>query len=280
MRTAQLEEACLLPSAYCLLFSEKRSVMKGVILAGGAGSRLYPLTKSTNKHLLPVRGRPMICYPLQTLIEAGIGEILIVTGRDSIGDFTRLLGDGTELGIEKLSYAGQDGNGGIAAALALAEDFADGAPLCVMLGDNIIEGSIVEGVRRFRKQPGGARVFIKQVDDPAPFGVPELLGDEIIRIEEKPSAPKSPYAVVGIYLYDNRVFDIIRTLKPSARGELEITDVNNVYISQKQMGWEILPGWWVDAGTIENLILANRLVAEKDLRFTLKPHSARSLLLA
>jgi len=237
--------------------------MKGVILAGGLGSRLYPLTKITNKHLLPVYNRPMIYYPLQTLVEAGIKDILIVTGGNHAGDFLRLLGDGKEFGLKRLSYTYQEGNGGIAAALAIAEDFANGAPICVILGDNIIEKSIRPAVERFRRQRCGARIFIKQVADPHPFGVPELQGKKVIRIEEKPRHPKSTYAVLGIYMYDDQVFDIIRTIKPSARGELEITDVNNIYISRGEMYWEILDGWWVDAGTVENLVLANHLVAQK-----------------
>jgi len=236
--------------------------MKGVILAGGLGSRLYPLTKITNKHLLPVHDKPMIFYPLQTLINAGIRDILIVTGGNNAGDFLRLLGNGKEFGLQHINYTYQEGEGGIAAALALAEYFASKEKICVVLGDNIIETNILSAVRAFKKQESGGRILIKEVPDPQRFGVPELHGDKIIRIEEKPKVPRSKYAVIGIYMYDSTVFDIIRTLKPSARGELEITDVNNEYIRRGNMTYDILEGWWTDAGTFESLLRASNLVAQ------------------
>jgi glucose-1-phosphate thymidylyltransferase len=236
--------------------------MKGVILAGGLGTRLYPLTKITNKHLLPIYNRPMIYYPLQTLVDAGISDILIVTGGNNAGDFLRLLGNGKEFGLKHLNYAYQEGEGGIADALKLAEHFADQRPICVILGDNIIEGSIAASVRRFRHQGSGAKILLKEVPDPQRFGVAEIDGDRIVGIEEKPRAPKSRYAVTGIYMYDETVFDIARTLTPSARNELEITDVNNAYIARGEMTWEMLDGWWTDAGTFESLYRATRLVAE------------------
>jgi glucose-1-phosphate thymidylyltransferase len=235
--------------------------MKGVVLAGGLGSRLLPLTRVTNKHLLPVYDRPMIFFPLQTLVDAGIRDILIVTGGNSAGDFLKLLGNGKEFGLKHLNYTYQEGEGGIAAALSLAEHFADGGPICVVLGDNIIEGSIAKAVRRFRKAPRGARIFLKKVADPERFGVPELRGDRVVRIDEKPKHPKSPYAVTGIYCYDSRVFDVVRRLRPSDRGELEITDVNNWYIGQGELSYEVLEGWWTDAGTFESLYRAAQFVA-------------------
>ncbi len=236
--------------------------MKGVILAGGLGTRLYPLTKVTNKHLLPVYDKPMIYYPIQTLVNADIRDILLVTGGNNSGDFLRLLGNGKEFGLQHLNYTYQDGEGGIAAALSLAEYFADGGPICVMLGDNIIEKNIIATARAYIKQSGGAKILLKEVKDPQRFGVPVLERDRIVRIEEKPKEPKSPFAVTGIYFYDRRVFDIIRTLKPSGRGELEITDVNNAYIAQGQMTWDILDGWWTDAGTFESLLMAGNLLAQ------------------
>jgi glucose-1-phosphate thymidylyltransferase len=235
--------------------------MKGVVLAGGLGTRLLPLTRVTNKHLLPVYDRPMIFYPLQALVNAGITDILIVTGGNSAGDFLKLLGNGKEFGLKHLNYTYQEGEGGIAAALSLAEHFADKGPICVVLGDNLIEGNIIEPVRRFRADPHGAQIFLKEVPDPERFGVPELRGDRVVRIEEKPKRPASPYAVTGIYFYDNQVFDVIRTLEPSGRGELEITDVNNWYIRQGQLSYAILEGWWTDAGTFESLYRASQLVA-------------------
>ena len=235
--------------------------MKGVLLAGGLGTRLLPLTRVTNKHLLPVYDRPMIFYPLQTLVDAGIKDILLVTGGNNAGDFLRLLGNGMEFGLKHLNYTYQEGEGGIAAALALAEHFADGGPICVVLGDNLIEGSIAGAVRRFRRAPRGAQIFLKKVPDPQRFGVPELRGDRVVRIEEKPENPKSRYAVTGIYCYDSRVFDVVRSLRPSARGELEITDVNNWYIDRQQLSYAILEGWWTDAGTFESLYRASQFVA-------------------
>ncbi|MGA2464778.1 MAG: sugar phosphate nucleotidyltransferase [Thermodesulfobacteriota bacterium] len=236
--------------------------MKGVILAGGLGTRLYPLTKVTNKHLLPVYDKPMIYYTLQTLINGGIDDILIVTGGNNAGDFLRLLGNGKEFGLKHINYTYQEGEGGIAEALGLAEFFAAGDKICVVLGDNIIEKNIRKAVKAFRKQRGGAKILLKEVTDPQRFGVPELRGDQIVRIEEKPKKPKSNYAVIGIYFYDAAVFDIIKTLKPSNRGELEISDVNNRYIEKGLMTWGLLEGWWTDAGTFESLLRANQLVAE------------------
>lgn len=236
--------------------------MKGVVLAGGLGTRLLPLTKVTNKHLLPVYDRPMIYYPIQALVNAGIQEILLVTGGNNAGDFLKLLGNGKEFGLGHLDYTYQDGEGGIADALRLAEYFADGEAICVVLGDNIIERNIVRAAEAFGRQKVGAKILLKQVSDPQRFGVPVLDGDRVARIEEKPKKPASPYAVTGIYFYDARVFSIIRTLKPSGRGELEITDVNNAYIEAGTLTWDVLEGWWTDAGTIESLYLANTLVAK------------------
>ena len=236
--------------------------MKGVILAGGLGTRLYPLTKVTNKHLLPVYDKPMIYYPIQSLINAGIDDILIVTGGNNAGDFLKLLGNGKEFGLKHINYTYQEGEGGIAEALRLAEFFASGEKICVVLGDNIIEKNIRMAVDNFRRQKKGAKILLKEVPDPQRFGVAELKGDRIARIEEKPKKPKSPYAVIGIYLFDREVFNIIKTLKPSDRGELEITDVNNRYIEKGLMTWDILEGWWTDAGTFESLLRANQLVAE------------------
>ncbi|MCS7313917.1 MAG: sugar phosphate nucleotidyltransferase [Bryobacterales bacterium] len=237
--------------------------MKGVVLAGGTGSRLYPLTKITNKHLLPVYDRPMIFYPIEMLVEAGIRDILIVTGGRNAGDFLRLLGNGREFGLSHLNYTYQEGEGGIAEALSLAEHFADGQKICVVLGDNLIEGSIRGAVEEFRRQERGARILLKEVPDAERFGVAEIRGDRIVRIEEKPRHPKSRYAVTGIYMYDNTVFDKIRRLVPSARGELEITDVNNMYIEEGTMTFSFLEGWWTDAGTFDSLLRAANLVAEQ-----------------
>jgi len=236
--------------------------MKGVILAGGLGTRLYPLTKVTNKHLLPVYDKPMIYYPIQTLINAGIDDILIVTGGNNAGDFLRLLGNGKEFGLKHINYTYQQGEGGIAEALGLAEFFAAGEKICVVLGDNLIEKNIRRAVEAFRKQKGGAKILLKEVLDPQRFGVAELEGDRIVRVEEKPKEPKSNYAVVGFYMYDGTVFDVIKTLRPSGRGELEITDVNNRYIEKGLMTWDVLEGWWTDAGTFESLLNANQLVAQ------------------
>ncbi|HEY5883703.1 MAG TPA: sugar phosphate nucleotidyltransferase [Pyrinomonadaceae bacterium] len=236
--------------------------MKGVVLAGGLGSRLRPLTSVTNKHLLPVYDQPMIYYPIQTLVNAGITDIMIVTGGNSAGDFLKLLGNGKAFGLKHLNYTYQEGEGGIAEALALVEHFAAGEPVCVVLGDNIIEGNIAAAVNSYRSQNAGAKIILKKVPDPERFGVPELNGDRVLRIEEKPNTPKSKYAVIGIYMYDGEVYDIIRTLVPSRRGELEITDVNNAYIARNQMTWQELDGWWTDAGTFESLLRASQLVAE------------------
>ena len=236
--------------------------MKGVVLAGGLGSRLSPLTKITNKHLLPVYNQPMIYYPIQTLINAGIDDIMIVTGGNSAGDFLKLLGNGKDFGLKHLNYTYQEGEGGIADALSLVEHFADDEPICVVLGDNIIENNIRRAAEDFRTQSKGAKILLKQVHDPQRFGVPELDGEKVLQIEEKPSNPKSDLAVIGIYFYDNTVFDIIKTLVPSGRGELEITDVNNHYINRGEMTWNELDGWWTDAGTFESLLHATNLVAD------------------
>ena len=234
--------------------------MKGIVLAGGLGTRLHPLTKVTNKHLLPIYDKPMIYYPIERMVDAGIRDILIVTGGKTAGDFLRLLGNGREFGLNHINYTYQEGEGGIAAALSLAEFFADKHPICVILGDNIVEGSISQYVANFRKQESGARILLKEVSDPQRFGVPEIHGNTIVRIDEKPERPASNYAVTGIYMYDQTVFEIIKTLKPSKRGELEITDVNNAYIAQGKMQYDILDGWWTDAGTFESLLRASNLV--------------------
>jgi glucose-1-phosphate thymidylyltransferase len=236
--------------------------VKGVVLAGGLGSRLRPLTAVTNKHLLPVYNQPMIYYPIQTLVNAGINDIMIVTGGNSAGDFLKLLGNGKTFGLKHLNYTYQEGEGGIADALSLVEHFADEGPICVVLGDNIIQGNIRAAADAYRQHSSGAKILLKRVPDPQRFGVPELGGKRIVRIDEKPAHPKSEYAVIGIYMYDGRVFDIIRTLKPSGRGELEITDVNNAYIERGEMTWDELQGWWSDAGTFESLLRASNLVAE------------------
>lgn len=236
--------------------------MKGVVLAGGLGTRLMPLTKVTNKHLLPIYDRPMIYYPIQALVNAGIRDIMLVTGGNNAGDFLRLLGNGKEFGLRHLNYTYQEGEGGIADALRLAEHFADGEAICVILGDNIIERNIMQAAEAFRKQQKGAKILLKEVKDPQRFGVPVLEGDRVVKIEEKPAHPRSAYAVTGLYFYDARVFDIIKTLKPSGRGELEITDVNNAYIAAGTLTWDRLEGWWTDAGTIESLHFANQLVSQ------------------
>ena len=236
--------------------------MKGIILAGGLGTRLFPLTKITNKHLLPVHDRPMIYYPLQTLINAGIRDILIVTGGNNAGDFLRLLGNGKEFGLKHINYTYQEGEGGIAAALDLAEYFADGEKVCVVLGDNLIEKNIARAVGSFQEQKEGAKILLKEVPDPRRFGVPEIVDGKIRGIVEKPKSPKSNFAVIGIYLYDASVFQIIKTLKPSDRGELEITDVNNEYLRRGILTYDILDGWWTDAGTFDSLLRASNLVAQ------------------
>lgn len=236
--------------------------MKGIILAGGEGTRLRPLTKVTNKHLLPVYDKPMIYYPINTLKEAGIDNIMIVSGKGHAGHFLELLGSGRELGVN-LSYDVQEEPGGIAQALGLAKDFSDNEKVVVILGDNIIQDSIKGAAEDFEAQKEGAKIFLKKVDNPKSFGVPEIKGDKIVNIEEKPTKPKSDYAVVGIYMYDNKVFDTIKTLKPSDRGELEITDVNNYYVKQGTMTYEILNGWWGDGGeSYDSLLKASNLVAK------------------
>ena len=236
--------------------------MKGVILAGGLGSRLYPLTRVTNKHLLPVYDKPMIFYPVQALINTGITDILIVTGGQDAGDFLRLLGNGKDFGLKHINYTYQEGEGGIADALRLAEHFADQQPICVILGDNLIETNIIAACEKFKRQERGAHVILKEVPDPERFGVPVFNGDQIIKIEEKPRQPKSSYAVIGIYMYDATVFDRIRKLHPSGRGEFEITDVNNQYLEDGSLTHSILEGWWTDAGTFESLHRATNLVAK------------------
>jgi glucose-1-phosphate thymidylyltransferase len=240
--------------------------MKGVILAGGLGTRLRPLTLVTNKHLLPVYDRPMIYYPITTLLNAGISDIMIVTGGEHAGDFLKLLKNGQDLGVRRLAYAYQEGEGGIADALKLARAFADGEKICVVLGDNIIEGNIRRAAGDFFTQPSGAKVLLKEVPDPERFGVVRFEGDgppsPIAEVQEKPEQPPSPFAVTGIYFYDNDVFSICDTLKPSGRGELEITDVNNAYLKRGDLTYEILEGWWTDAGTFESLLRAAKMVAE------------------
>ncbi|NOS99846.1 MAG: NTP transferase domain-containing protein [Phycisphaerales bacterium] len=237
--------------------------MKGVILAGGLGARMLPVTKVTNKHLLPVYDKPMVFYPIQTMINAGIDEILLVTGGQHAGDFLQLLGDGRDLGVRKLQYTYQKGEGGIADALRLAEDFADGGRICVVLGDNIIQKNIRRAASDFAAQPRGAKILLKEVPDAERFGVAEVNGDRVVRIVEKPSRPATNLAVIGIYLYDAYVFEVIKTLKPSGRGELEITDVNNAYIRQGTLTYQVLDGWWSDAGTFDSLLRAGGLVRDQ-----------------
>ena len=236
--------------------------LKGVVLAGGTGSRLMPLTKVTNKHLLPIGQKPMVYYPIGKLTSIGIKEILVVTGVEHMGDVVGLLGSGKEFGCQ-FTYRVQDEAGGIAEALGLAENFAAERPLVVILGDNIFQASLKSYVDKFLAQKTGARILLKQAPNPQRFGVVEFLNGKIVRIEEKPKKPKSDFVVTGIYFYDNSVFDIIRTLKPSARGELEISDVNDAYISKGQMEYDILDGWWTDAGTFESLSRANELVIKE-----------------
>jgi len=236
--------------------------MKGIVLAGGTGSRLFPLTKITNKHLLPVYDKPMIYYPIQTLVDAGIEDIMIVTGGRNSGDFLRLLANGKHFGLKHIAYTYQEGEGGIADALSLCEHFADGKNVCVVLGDNIIEKNIRAAVEAFHAQGVGARILLKEVTDAERFGVAEFQGDRIVGIEEKPKHPKTNYAVTGIYLYDSTVFEKIHTCKPSRRNELEITDVNNAYIREGTMTYSFLDGWWTDAGTFESLLRATNLVAQ------------------
>jgi glucose-1-phosphate thymidylyltransferase len=240
--------------------------MKGIILAGGLGKRLFPLTKVTNKHLLPIHSRPMIYYPIQTLVDAGIKDILLVTGGNHAGEFLRLLGNGHAFGLKHINYTYQEGEGGIAAALKLAEYFAEGEKIVVILGDNIIEKSIKKYVDNFTQQPYGARILIKKVEDPWRFGVVKLKGEKIVSIKEKPKKPKSNYVVTGVYMYDPCVFDIIKKLRPSKRDELEITDVNNAYLEREELHYDILKGWWTDSGTFDSLLRANNLVARREKR--------------
>jgi glucose-1-phosphate thymidylyltransferase len=233
--------------------------MKGVVLAGGTGSRLFPLTKVTNKHLLPVGQVPMIFHPISKLREVGIEEILIVTGVEHMGDVVNLLGSGKDFGC-RFTYKVQDEAGGIAQALLLAENFAGKRPVCVILGDNVFEAPITASADAFVRQERGGRVILKRVPDPGRYGVAQVDGTRILGIEEKPAHPRSDLAVTGIYFYDGTVYDVIRTLKPSARGELEITDVNNVYLAGGELRYDVLEGWWTDAGTFDSLLLANELV--------------------
>ena len=235
--------------------------MKGVVLAGGLGTRLQPMTRVTNKHLLPVYDRPMIYYPIQQLVHAGIRDILVVTGGDHAGDFLKLLRNGQEFGLEHLRYAYQEGEGGIAEALGLAEHFAAGEPIVVILGDNVFQDPLSGAIDAFRSDATGATLLLKRVQDPERFGVAMVDGDRVVRVVEKPAEPETDLAVTGCYLYDARVFEVIRTLEPSARGELEITDVNNRYIEWDAMRHRELAGWWTDAGTIPSLNRAARLVA-------------------
>ena len=236
--------------------------MKGVILAGGLGTRLYPLTKITNKHLLPVYDRPMIHYPIQTLVNAGIEDIMVVTGGKKSGDFLSLLGNGKDFGLKHLNYTYQEGEGGIAEALGLAEHWAQGDSIAVVLGDNLIENNIAQAVKDFQSAGNGAKIMLKEVNDPERFGVAYMDGDRVDRIVEKPKDPQSNKAVIGIYMYDGRVWDIIKNLKPSDRGELEITDVNNWYIQDGTMTADVLDGWWTDAGTFDSLLSASQLVSD------------------
>ncbi len=240
--------------------------MKGIVLAGGTGSRLFPLTKVTNKHLLPVGYAPMLWHPVWKLKQAGIEEILIVTGTEHMGDVVRCLGSGKDFGC-RFTYKVQDEAGGIAQALGLAENFAAGESVCVILGDNIFQDDLVADAEAFRKQGQGARILLKPVQDPQRFGVAELRGDRVIGIEEKPKEPKSNLSVTGIYFYDGTVFDIIRTVKPSGRGEMEITDVNNAYIQRGQMTFGTFQGWWTDAGTFPSLAVANELALKEAMPF-------------
>ena len=239
--------------------------MKGVVLAGGTGSRLSPLTRVTNKHLLPIYDKPMVYYPLQTLVEAGIQDILLVTGGNNAGDFLRLLRNGKDFGLNQLSFAYQEGEGGIADALRLAEPFAAGEKICVILGDNILENSVRRAREKFERQQEGALILLKEVRDPERFGVPVFEGKRIVRIEEKPKVPGSPYAVIGVYFYDGTVFERVRTLKPSGRGEFEITDVNNSYLHEGKLSYDVIEGGWTDAGTFESLWRATKMVREKVL---------------
>ncbi len=238
--------------------------MKGIVLAGGLGTRLYPLTKITNKHLLPVYNKPMVYYPIMTLVEAGITDIMVVTGGDHAGNFLRLLGNGHEFGLKGINYAYQEKEGGIAEALSLAEYFADDDKVVVILGDNIFEKSIKEQIEEFASQTSGAKILIKESERPERFGVVEFEGDKVSKIVEKPEKPKTNLIVTGIYMYDSNVFNIIKDLKPSGRGELEITDVNNAYLAKGELTYSKLEGWWTDAGTFDTLLKANQLVAKRE----------------
>mgnify|MGYP001150781604 CR=1 FL=1 len=238
--------------------------MKGVVLAGGLGTRLRPLTRITNKHLLPIYNKPMIYYPIEMLVEAGIRDILIVTGGNNAGDFLRLIGNGEDFGLSRIHYAYQKGEGGIAEALGLAEEFAAGEKVVVVLGDNILQNGIRKGVEAFSRQRKGGRIFLKSVEHPWEYGIAEVEGNMIKRIIEKPKDPPTNLAVIGVYMYPPDVFDIIKTLKPSARGELEITDVNNAYIERDEMEYEIVEGWWLDAGeNHEALLRASLMIARQ-----------------
>jgi glucose-1-phosphate thymidylyltransferase len=238
--------------------------MKGVILAGGTGSRLFPITKVTNKHLLPVYDKPMIYYPIECMAKSGVEEVLLVTGGNNAGDFIRLLGNGRDFGLKELNYTYQDGAGGIAQALGLAEHFARGESILLILGDNILEFTIAEAVKRFRHQGQGAKILLSQVENPKAYGVAEMDGDRVVKIVEKPKEPKSNWAVIGVYFFDGKVFDIVRTLKPSARNELEITDVNNAYIERGEMTADKVNGFWADAGeNIDFYLKACNTVAQR-----------------
>ena len=237
--------------------------MKGVVLAGGSGTRLRPLTRVVNKHLLPVYDRPMVEYPVRMLAEAGVEEIVLVTGRQSVGRFRDLLGDGRRFGLGRLEYAAQDGAGGVADALLAAEPFASGGRVCVALGDNLFQRGIRDTAAAFNEQPSGARFLLHRVADPSRYGVAALDGDRLVRIVEKPASPPSGLAVTGLYFYDRDVFDICRSLTPSDRGEYEITDVNNRYIDRGDATWSVTDGWWIDVGTFEGLYEAAKLVVER-----------------
>lgn len=241
--------------------------MKGLILCGGLGTRLFPLTKITNKHLLPVYDNPMVYYPLLTLIEAGIKNIMLVTGGNNAGDFLRLLGNGSAFGLKHLNYTYQEKEGGIAEAIGLAEHFVGNDKFTVILGDNILDGSIKKAVKAFERQKEGAKIFLKEVEEPTQYGVATIEGERIVRIEEKPRIPKSNLAVIGVYMYDSNVFDIVKSLTPSKRGELEITDVNNAYIKKGLLTYEIFKGWWGDAGaSVDALFEANEYIREKRIK--------------
>lgn len=237
--------------------------MKGVVLAGGLGTRLLPLTRVTNKHLLPVYNKPMIFYPIQTLVDAGIRDIMIVTGGNNAGEFLRLLGNGEDFGLDQMHYTYQKTEGGIADALALARHFVGNDKVVVILGDNFTQGTIRKAAEDFERQPEGAKIFLKEVDNPKEFGVAEVENGKVLGIVEKPEHPATNLAVIGIYMYDNSVFDICASLKPSGRGELEITDVNNEYIRRGNMTFEVLEGWWADCGSFDALIRSNLLVARE-----------------